>query len=236
MNRIVLALSIAALAGCHSNGDGREPKSAHDAPQSSPPVVPQGLHLDFEQLAEGGPPPGWTAAETQGVGKLATWSVSAAPGGGRAVYVATTNQGGSFNLLLSPQVQPADLAFSARVRADAGEEDRGGGLVWRAKGAGDYYVARWNPLEENLRVYKVIGSVRTMLQNADCKAAGDTWHTLRVTMVDAHIQVAFDGATLLDTRDASLPGAGRVGLWTKADASTWFDDLELGEPAWPDQR
>ena len=238
MNRIVLSLSIAALASCHSNGDDREPKSAHAAPQpqATPRVVPQGLHLDFEQVAEGALPAGWSVAETQGAGKLATWSVGAAPDGGRALHVAAANEGGTFNLLLSPEPQPADLAFSARVRADTGEEDRGGGLVWRAKSAGDYYVARWNPLEENLRVYKVVAGVRTLLQNADCKAAGDAWHSLRVTMVGAHIQVALDGAALLDTQDASLADAGRVGLWTKADASTWFDDLEVQEPTWPEER
>jgi hypothetical protein len=75
-----------------------------------------------------------------------------------------------------------------------------------------------------------------MLQNADCQAAGDAWHTLRVTMVGAHIQVELDGATLLDTQDSTLPDAGRVGVWTKADASTWFDDLEVGAPVWPDER
>ena len=37
-------------------------------------------------------------------------------------------------------------------------------------------------------------------------------------------------------RDETFPEGGRVGLWTKADAATWFDDLELREPSWPDER
>jgi hypothetical protein len=239
MKLVAFALLLHAFAACSSNGDDRaasESRKQSPKAQASQAAAPHRLQLDFEQAAEGAAPAGWTVAETLGAGKPATWTVRAAPGGGRAVHVATANQGGTFNLLLSPETYPADLEVGVRVRADSGAEDQGGGLLWRAQGPDDYYIARWNPLEGNVRVYKVVGGARTMLQNADTDAAADGWHTLTATAIGERMQIALDGAVLLETQDAAIAKGGRVGLWTKADAATWFDDIQVGEPSWPDER
>ena len=119
-----------------------------------------------------------------------------------------------------------DLDLSVRLKAVAGELDRGGGLVWRAKDKDNYYIARYNPLEDNFRVYKVEAGKRTQFQSA--KVPGDTkWHTLRVTMAGTKITCYLDGTKYLEADDSTFPDAGKIGLWSKADAQSYFDDLNV---------
>ena len=116
------------------------------------------------------------------------------------------------------------MDITVRLKAVAGELDRGGGLVWRAKDKDNYYIARYNPLEDNFRVYKVEAGKRTQLQSA--RVPGDTkWHTLRVTMSGTRITCYLDGTKHLETDDPTFPEAGKIGLWSKADAQSYFDDL-----------
>ena len=90
----------------------------------------------------------------------------------------------------------------------------------------NYYLARYNPLEDNYRLYKIVKGKRTLLQNADiAHTAG--WHTLRVTMEGNNVQCYYDGKKYLDVKDATFPEAGKIGLWTKANAQSQFDDLTL---------
>jgi hypothetical protein len=134
----------------------------------------------------------------------------------------------TFNIVLVDGTQLADLDLSVRMKAVAGDLDRGGGLVWRAKDKENYYIARYNPLEDNFRVYKVQAGKRTQFQSA--KAPGDTkWHTLRITMTGAKIACYLDGTKRLEVEDATFPEAGKIGLWSKADAQSYFDDLSVGD-------
>jgi hypothetical protein len=114
--------------------------------------------------------------------------------------------------------------LSVQMKAVAGRSDQGGGLIWRAKDAKNYYVARYNPLEDNFRVYKVVNGSRSEFQSATIKHSAG-WHTLRVTMAGDHIECYYDGKKYLDVKDSTFADAGRIGLWTKADAQTHFDDL-----------
>jgi len=136
------------------------------------------------------------------------------------------NSGSTFNLTLVNGVNYKDLDVSVRMKAIAGQEDQGGGLVWRVKDANNYYVVRHNPLEDNYRLYKVEKGKRSQLQSADIKSNGG-WHTLRVTMKGDHIQCFYDGKLFLEAKDSTFPGAGKIGLWTKADARSHFDDLKI---------
>jgi Domain of Unknown Function (DUF1080) len=132
----------------------------------------------------------------------------------------------AFNVTLIEGTSQKDLDLSVKVKAVAGKNDQGGGMVWRAKDAKNYYIARYNPLEDNFRVYKVVAGKRTMFENV--KVVGDNeWHTLRITMVGPKITCYFDGKKSLEAEDATFPEAGRIGLWSKADAQSYFDDLTL---------
>ncbi len=132
----------------------------------------------------------------------------------------------TFNLALAPQERFGDIDLTVRLRAVSGEVDRGGGPVWRAKDRDNYYVCRYNPLERNFRVYFVALGRRKQLASADAKPK-DGWNEIRVTMTGDHIRCYLDGKLLLDVRDRTFPLPGMIGLWTKADAVTHFDDVRL---------
>ena len=116
-------------------------------------------------------------------------------------------------------------------KAVAGKLDRGGGPVWRYRDANNYYVARMNPLEDNFRVYKVVEGKRTQLASAEVKVRSGEWHSIRVVHTGDHIRCYLDSKPLLDARDATFSEAGKIGLWTKADAVTYFAGLRVMQPA-----
>ena len=159
--------------------------------------------------------------------EVGRWEV-AKDGDNRVLYQKAKNEDAVFNVTLVEGTSYKDLDLSVRLKAVAGEVDRGGGLVWRAKDKNNYYIARYNPLEDNFRVYKVENGKRTQFKTA--KVPGDEkWHTLRVTMTGSKIVCYLDGTKHLEADDATFPGAGKIGLWSKADAQSYFDDLAVSD-------
>ncbi len=152
-----------------------------------------------------------------------TWSV-AEDGRNRVLAQTAKNSDSVFNVMLQTEVLFADVDVQVRLKANAGIVDQGGGIVWRAKNASTYYVARYNPLEDSFRVYKVIDGKRFQL--GSIKAPGDNaWHTLRVTMRGAAIVCTLDDKFKMEVEDSAIRGYGRVGLWSKSDAQSVFDDF-----------
>jgi hypothetical protein len=131
-----------------------------------------------------------------------------------------------YHVLLVEGTTTTDLDLSVLLLPVAGKGDMGGGLIWRAQDAQNYYITRANPLEQNIRFYRVVKGVRYKLANFDHIISVDTWHTLQVKARGDRIQIIFDGQTVFDVRDETFQ-SGQVGLWTKADAVTYFDDLRL---------
>lgn len=187
------------------------------AAQGRPAAGPDsGKRWDFESDSPGQPPRGF-------VSEVGKWEV-AKDGGNRVVAQRAENENRIFNVALVDGTSYKDLDLSVRVKAVHGKNDQGGGLVWRARDKDNYYIARYNPLEDNLRVYKVEAGKRTQLDHAD--APGDhEWHTLRITMSGREITGYLDGKKLLVAEDSTFPDAGKIGLWSKSDARTLFDDL-----------
>jgi hypothetical protein len=157
--------------------------------------------------------------------EVGQWSVVASDSG-KAMAQSAKNPNAVFNITLAGDTNATDVDLSVRMKAVAGETDQGGGLVWRARDARNYYLARYNPLEDNFRLYKVVAGKRTLIKNADI-AHTDGWHTLRVTMTGDRIACYYDGKKYLEAEDTTFPGAGKIGLWSKADAQSQFDDLTL---------
>jgi hypothetical protein len=155
------------------------------------------------------------------------WQVTAdttAPSKPNVLAQLAKSGGPEFNVTLIGGTDFKDVDISVKMKAIAGRNDQGGGLIWRAKDGKNYYIARYNPLEDNFRVYKVVNGRRSEFQSATIRH-GDGWHTLRVTMTGDHIECYYDGKKYLDVKDSTFTNAGRIGLWTKADAQTHFDDL-----------
>lgn len=176
-------------------------------------------------------PSGWRAEKT-GKGDGSVWKVVAdesAPSKSGLV-LAQTAAGPSrlFNLCVAENGRYRDVEVRVAFKAVRGKEDQGGGVVWRYQDADNYYVARMNPLESNYRVYKVVSGKRTQLgTQEDLKVPAGEWHVLKIKHVGEHIECWLDGKKHLDVKDKTFPKAGKLGLWTKADAQTHFDDLRV---------
>ena len=139
----------------------------------------------------------------------------------------TSNYDGTFNLAIAQNVRFKDLDLTVRVKAVKGEEDQGGGPIWRCRDENNYYICRFNPLEGNYRVYKVVEGRRKQLDSVRIETQADRWYTVRVTMAGDRITCFLDGKKLLEAQDDTLTEPGMVGLWTKADAVASFDGLTV---------
>ena len=177
-------------------------------------------------------PNGWEQAKT-GEGPGSVWQVVAdasAPDGTHALaQMSSDGPRRLFNLCTAKDSSFQDPDISVSIKPLSGVVDQGGGPVWRYVDANNYYVARLNPLETNFRVYKVVDGRRTQLQSAEVDEPAGQWHELRIEQRDNHIRGYLNGKLLLEVTDNSLAEPGRVGLWTKADAVTSFDNLHAVE-------
>jgi hypothetical protein len=120
----------------------------------------------------------------------------------------------------------SDLELQVSLLPIDGKADMGGGLIWWATDDRNYYLTRANPLEQNIRIYRVVKGIRHLLKNFDHIIDVRHWHTLRVSAKGCQAQVFFDDKPVFDLCDQTFT-TGRVGLWTKSDAVTYFDDLKL---------
>lgn len=189
----------------------------------------------FDAAAAETLPSGWVARQTHAGKSPATWQVVADPEAPTPPHVLrlvkTENNGSTYNLLVSERPRVRDVDLRVMVRADSGKEDQGGGLVWRYRDENNYYICRLNPLESNYRVYKVADGKRTQLASADVEAEAGKWYELRAMMTDSAITCSVNGKPLLEARDTTFTEPGAIGLWTKADAATSFDNLLVLTPA-----
>ena len=187
---------------------------------------------DFEDATIGKLPADWTATQT-GAGDGSVWKVledATAPKGKKVLaQTAAKAPSGLFNLCVADKSRFADLDLSVAFKAIAGKKDQGGGPVWRYQDAKNYYVVRMNPLEDNFRLYKVVDGKRIQLATTkdDVLAAEGKWHTIRVVHQGNRIQCYLNGKLHLDVKDDAFKEAGKIGLWTKADAQTSFDDIVI---------
>jgi len=180
----------------------------------------------FDKADVDRPPSGWTATRT-GTGE-AKWTVvrdDTAPGG---PYVLEQSGRATYPLCLKNDTSLRDGFVETRFKPVSGKEDRAGGVVWRAKDANNYYVARANALENNVTIYHTINGRRTEKKRAQVTVAPNQWHALRVDFQGSHFSVTFDGRKALDWDDETFRDAGMVGVWTKADSVTEFAGFAYG--------
>jgi hypothetical protein len=192
---------------------------------------PEAIRFRKDDL--GNVPDGWKTAKT-GKGEGSVWKVvedTTAPGKSGHVLAQTAESPGSmFNLCVAEKPSIKDVRVQVQFKAIKGNKDQGGGLVWRYQDANNYYVCRMNPLEDNYRLYKVVGGKRTQLATKEgLKIPTGEWHTLQINQVGDAIECFLDGKKELAAMDGTFTNAGKVGLWTKADAQTHFDDFKVGQ-------
>ena len=131
-----------------------------------------------------------------------------------------------------------DGFVEARFKLIAGREDQAGGVVWRWRDTGNYYVARANALEGNVVAYKVVGGRRSPIApvgtprstyGKQVEVASGEWHTLRVEFRGTEAAVIYDGRPLYSVSDETFREPGRIGVWSKADSITEFLHPRYGE-------
>ena len=179
-------------------------------------------------------PAGWKAEKT-GKGEGSIWKVvedDTAPSKAGYVLAQTAESPNNlFNICVAEDTSYKDVELSVSFKPIAGKNDQGGGFVWRYRDHDNYYIARANPAghkSTSFAVYKVVDGKRTPFQSTSvAKIPVGEWHKLRITMMGDHIECYLDGKKLLDAKDATFPNAGKVGLWSKSDAQTHFDDFKV---------
>ena len=182
--------------------------------------------ISFDDAAAGKLPPEWHQGVT-GSGSP-RWTVRADPSAPSSPNTLRQSGVGTFPWAIRRGTAIDDGFVEVRFKALAGKEDQAGGVVWRWKDGDHYYVARANALENNVSLYHTTRGKRMTLRYVDAPVPPKAWHTLRVEFSGARISVALNGRTYIDLQDDHIKGAGAVGLWTKADSVTAFDDFSYG--------
>lgn len=227
----VLALAAAALAAAGCSGPQEPAPEGPGAPApASAPAVP--WIWNFDSAPVGGPPVGFLFGLT-GQGTPGKWVVRAdpaAPSGKRVLAQEDADPTDfRFPVAVADVPELRDLRLSVRCRMVSGEVDQAAGLVWRWSDERNYYVTRANALEGNIRIYSVQDGRRKQFGSWSGTVTAGEWHDYMVVAHGDRFEVLWDGAKVLDERDGTFPEAGRVGVWTKADSVTQFDDLVVDD-------
>jgi hypothetical protein len=182
--------------------------------------------VNFDNLQPGAPPPGWTATRT-GTGQ-AKWSIEKDDTAPSKPNVLKQSGVATYPVCIKDDTSLKDGFVEVKFKPISGKTDQAGGVVWRAKDSNNYYIARANALEDNVTIYDTVNGRRTERKRTDMKVATNQWHTLRVDFKGNHFTVTYDGQKAIEWDDATFKDAGKLGVWTKADSVTLFDDFAYG--------
>jgi hypothetical protein len=193
---------------------GRSAQAAGTATELAPPNDAPSTVFDFESNGIDG----WTSV----AGRWTVEEMAGAPSRTKVLVQRETKN--EFNVIVAPSSY-ADVDVTMKFKPISGRVDASGGIVFRFND-GKYYVVRANALEDNFRLYYYDRGRRQLASASVKRPALGQWHTVRVVAVGDRIQAWLNGTRHLDHRDARFK-TGRVGLWTKADSITAFDDLTI---------
>ncbi|MEO8186279.1 MAG: hypothetical protein ABI580_02820 [Burkholderiaceae bacterium] len=182
--------------------------------------------VNFDTDRPGTVPADWTAGVT-GSGTH-RWTVESDASAPSAPNVLKQSGKGDFPWCVKNGVSLADGFVEVKFRPLAGRSDQAGGVVWRWRDGNNYYVARANALENNVSLYYTENGRRKTIKYVDAAVAANQWHTLRVEFQGQSIRVLLDSKAYIALDDNHIGGAGSVGVWTKADSVTLFDDFAFG--------
>lgn len=177
------------------------------------------------------PAKGWISAYTNRENDFPRWEILNRESDSLSKYIfrllKTEAHWSEFNLCYTNKIRFLNGSISVTFRADSGHEDQGGGIVWRVEDKNNYYIARYNPLEDNLCLYYVKNAHRRLLKEVSIILEDKPWHTMKIVQRKSHYQVYLDSKMVLQGNDSTFVDAGGIGLWTKADALTTFKNLRV---------
>ncbi|MBI3249290.1 MAG: DUF1080 domain-containing protein [Deltaproteobacteria bacterium] len=186
--------------------------------------------LDFDTAEVGKLPADFSTALT-GDGGPSMWGVkedASAPSGGKVLAQTSTDTTDyRFPLCIYEKITAKDVEVAVRFKAVSGKVDQAAGLMVRFQDKDNYYITRANALEDNVRLYKVVGGSRKQFAGSKAKVSPGAWHTLKLEVKGKHFAVFFDDARLFEADDDTFAQPGKAGLWTKADSVTYFNNLTI---------
>lgn len=181
----------------------------------------------FDDASPGALPDTWAGTQT-GVGR-AKWTIEKDASAPSQPHVLKQSGEATYAICYKKDARIKDGFVEVKFKPISGKEDQAGGLIWRLKDPNNYYVARANALEDNVTIYHTINGKRTERKRVRMKVASNQWHTLRIDFHGNHFKVTFNGKPALEWEDETFKNAGAVGVWTKADSVTLFDDFYYAE-------
>ncbi len=197
-----------------------------------------GQMINFDKNEEGKSPTGFIFGLT-GKGRPGIWIVKKDPTAPSAPNVLAQTDADPvsyrFPICVYEGFTGKDVDVSVKYKPISGKEDQAAGIVWRYQDQNNYYIVRANANENNVVLYKVENGVRTDLPlvgkgrtyGTKARIPSGEWGTLRVVAAGNRFEVFSNGVKLYEVEDSTFPLAGKVGLWTKADSVTYFDDLSM---------
>ena len=232
----VILLSILLFVSCNQT-KSNDIKTTAENKGESIEVVPdltKDTTFTFDNCVLGKFPSGWTQYYT-GKSDTTDWKIVDDNGNKVLAQLSEEDVRGHFNEVVFNGFKVKNVELNVRVKGIKGERDQGGGFVWRFIDADNHYIVRANPLEDNVVLYKMENGERTDLPlvgkgktyGVDVEPLGLGWNNLKLSVVDNLFTVYLNDKQLFQVEDETFPNAGKVGLWTKADAVTYFDDFQV---------
>lgn len=232
---IIITLCTSLLMGCNQSNTQKHQNTAHTEKATTPLPIPNiDTTFTFETETLDKLPTGWSQYFT-GKGKNTEWKILDDNGNKVLAQTSFEHPNYHFNDIVFDGFILKNMDLKVKIKGVDGDMDQGGGLIWRFIDADNYYVVRANPLEDNVVLYKVKNGKRTDLPlidkgktyGVDVPKLGNDWNTLKLTVLDDLFTVFLNGQQIFQVRDNTFTGAGKVGLWTKADAVSYFDDFKV---------
>jgi len=229
---IIILISFALLTCCNSKTNSTN--SGTEQESKSKEVVSVDTTFTFDNYESGKIPSGWAQYYT-GVSDTTDWKIIDDGGNNVLAQLSEEDVSGHFNEIVFNGFKLKNVELQVKVKGVKGKRDQGGGFVWRFIDANNHYIVRANPLEDNVVLYKMENGVRTDLPlvgkgktyGVDVEPLGPGWNSLKLTVVDNLFTVYLNDKQLFQVADETFKNAGKIGLWTKADAVSYFDDFQV---------
>ncbi len=232
----IISLSIILLTCCNNAENNRTNSTNKELSKSKKlvPVLNTDTTFTFNNYELGKIPSGWSQYYT-GKGKNTNWEIVNDEKNKVLAQLSEDNPNYHFNEIIFDGLKVKNIELKVRMKGVNGKMDQGGGFIWRFIDADNYYVVRANPLEDNVVLYKVENGKRTDLPlinkgktyGVDTEPIGNSWNSLKLIVIDSLFTVYLNNKQLFQVSDTTFQNEGKVGLWTKADAVTYFDDFQV---------
>ena len=233
--QIISILSILLFVNCNNANEISAKIEKEDVSISSISILKNDTVFTFEDDKIKEIPKNCSHYYTGKEGEKPNWQIVDDKGNKVLAQLTKENPNYHFNVLVFDEFKAKNMELTVRMKAIDGRMDQGGGFVWRFIDADNYYVVRANPLEDNFVLYKVENGKRSDLPlvgkgrtyGADVETLGSKWNTLKLKVKNNIFTVYLNGKEIFQVADSTFTKAGKVGLWTKADAVSYFDDFEI---------